>query len=292
MAQLTRPVRHDPAPSLWAYRLERLMLTPAVRFFLRAGVPFLITLGATSAYLGDQDRRDQVLLTIHELRDKFEMRPEFMVKLMAVEGASANVESDIREVAQLDFPMTSFDIDLDTLQQTILELPAVKDVSLFIRAGNILQINVIERQPVVLWRSRDGLDLVDREGVVVGGVSTRATREDLPLIAGDGARDAVPEALRILSAAAPLKDRVRGLVRVGERRWDLVLDRGQRVLLPVAKPVQALERVIALDEAQQLFARDLSSVDMRLAARPTIRMNQDAVAHWWLSKDMLVEAGQ
>ncbi|MBY6090213.1 cell division protein FtsQ/DivIB [Maritimibacter alkaliphilus] len=292
MAPLTRPTRHDPAPSLWAYRLERLMLTPAVRLFLRAGVPFLVTLGATSAYLGDQDRRDQVLLAVHELRNKFEMRPEFMVKLMAVEGASANVEADIREVAQLDFPMTSFDIDLDTLQRTILELPAVKDVSLFIRAGNILQINVIERQPVVLWRSRDGLDLVDREGVVVGGVSTRATREDLPLIAGEGARDAVPEALRILSAAAPLKDRLRGLVRIGERRWDVVLDRGQRVLLPVTKPVQALERVIALDEAQQLFARDMSSVDMRLAARPTIRMNQDAVAHWWLSKDMLVEAGQ
>ncbi|MHC9234154.1 cell division protein FtsQ/DivIB [Pseudooceanicola sp. 502str34] len=292
MAPLTRSTRHDPAPSLWAYRLERLMLTPAVRLFLRAGVPFLVTLGATSAYLGDQDRRDQVLLAVHELRNKFEMRPEFMVKLMAVEGASANVEADIREVAQLDFPMTSFDIDLDTLQRTILELPAVKDVSLFIRAGNILQINVIERQPVVLWRSRDGLDLVDREGVVVGGVSTRATREDLPLIAGEGARDAVPEALRILSAAAPLKDRLRGLVRIGERRWDLVLDRGQRVLLPVTKPVQALERVIALDEAQQLFARDMSSVDMRLAARPTIRMNQDAVAHWWLSKDMLVEAGQ
>jgi cell division protein FtsQ len=70
-------------------------------------------------------------------------------------------------------------------------------------------------------------------------------------------------------------------VRIGERRWDVVLDRGQRVLLPETSPVQALERVIALSQAQDVLARDLAAVDMRLAARPTIRMNMAAVEEWW-----------
>jgi hypothetical protein len=42
----------------------------------------------------------------------------------------------------------------------------------------------------------------------------------------------VPEALALVAAARPAVPRLRGLVRMGERRWDLVLDRDQRILLP------------------------------------------------------------
>ena len=34
--------------------------------------------------------------------------------------------------------------------------------------------------------------------------------------------------------------RVRGLERMGERRWDVVLDHGQRIMLPQDRPVPAL----------------------------------------------------
>ncbi|MFC6759445.1 hypothetical protein ACFQFQ_08000 [Sulfitobacter porphyrae] len=33
-------VKADPAPSRWAWRMQRLMLTPGFRLMLRAGVPF------------------------------------------------------------------------------------------------------------------------------------------------------------------------------------------------------------------------------------------------------------
>jgi cell division protein FtsQ len=65
---------------------------------------------------------------------------------------------------------------------------------------------------------------------------------------------------------------------MGERRWDMVLDRDQRILLPGQDPVAALNRVIALDQAQDMLARDLSIVDMRLPRRPTIRLAQPALA--------------
>ena len=106
----------------------------------------------------------------------------------------------------------------------------------------------------------------------------REAGAQLPLIAGDGADFAVPEALVLFSAARPLGDRLLGIQRMGERRWDLVLDRSQRILLPEQEPVSALERVIALSTAQDLLARDLTVVDMRNAARPTIRLAANAVA--------------
>ena len=86
-----------------------------------------------------------------------------------------------------------------------------------------------------------------------------------------------------------LAPRLRGLVRMGERRWDVVLDRGQRILLPEEAPVQALERVIALDGAQDILSRDITRIDMRLGARPTVKMSEHAAGEWW---DIRHEAGQ
>jgi len=283
---MTRP---DPAPSRWSYRLQRIMLTPTYRFGVRVGVPFMLSSLLVFAYMSSPTRQQGVQDMLADLRTRFETRPQFMVKLMSVEGASTAVGEDIREIAQIDFPVSSFDLDLEALREAIAGLPAVRDVGLYVRKGGVLQVDVTEREPVALWRSRDGLALIDREGVVVGGIQSRIDRPDLPLLAGDGANAAVPQALTILAAAGPLTERVRGLVRMGERRWDVVLDRDQRILLPEEKPVQALERVMALHQAQDMLERDLAAVDMRLAARPTIRMNQQAVDNWWRIKDIVVE---
>ena len=104
----------------------------------------------------------------------------------------------------------------------------------------------------------------------------RAARPDLPVIAGQGAPEHISEALQLIAAAAPLGDRLRGLVRLGDRRWDVVLTRDQRILLPETGAVRALERVIALETAQELLARDISRVDLRLPHRPTVRMKKGA----------------
>jgi cell division protein FtsQ len=76
----------------------------------------------------------------------------------------------------------------------------------------------------------------------------------------------------LLATAAPLADRVRGLVYVGQRRWDVALDRDQRIMLPAQGAVQALEKVLILNDTQELLDRAISVVDMRLNERPTLRL--------------------
>jgi cell division protein FtsQ len=120
--------------------------------------------------------------------------------------------------------------------------------------------------------------LVDETGHRVAGLFSRADRPDLPLVAGEGAERAMPEALALFDAAGPLTQRIRGLVRMGERRWDIVLDRKQRVMLPEKNPVQALERLLALDHAQDLMNRDILTVDLRSDHRPTLRLTPNALA--------------
>lgn len=271
----------DPAPSRLSYRLQRWMLTPGIRLGLRIGIPFALIFGMVSAFLADEQRRDAFNLFIAEMRASIQERPEFMVGLMAIDGAGRNLAEDIREVVPIDFPVSSFDLDLVTIRERIVELDPVKSATVRIRPGGILQVDVTERVPAVVWRTRDGIEMLDETGARVDDLPRRSARPDLPLIAGEGADAHVAEALELIAAARPLGQRLRGLVRVGERRWDVVLDRDQRILLPETGAVRALERVLALNEVQDLLERDVAAVDMRLSARPTVRMTEAAIGEWW-----------
>ncbi|MEZ5796441.1 MAG: cell division protein FtsQ/DivIB [Paracoccaceae bacterium] len=272
-----RPARRDPAPSLWAYRMQRVMLTPHLRALLRLGLPTLVVMLACGIYLADADRRAAITGVFADLRQKFESRPEFRVSLASIEGCSPELAEAVRARLDLNLPQSSFDLDLDAARARIEELDAVKTAELRVRSGGVLQVLVTERQPVAVWRTDEGLTLVDDTGHRVAGLHARTDRPDLPLIAGEGAAAATTEALQIVTAAGPLVPRMRGLVRMGERRWDIVLDRDQRILLPSDNPVRALERLLALDHAQDIVARDLLTIDLRNDARPTLRLTPFAL---------------
>ncbi len=271
-----RPLK-DPAPSRLAYRLNRLMLRRGMRTFLRFGLPVLVLMAAAAIWASDPARVDAARDRIAELRRQVEERPEFMVRMMAVERASPNVASDIREILSIDFPVSSFDLELADLRESVETLDSVAEASVRIRTGGVLEIEVLERNPTVVWRTDDSLVLLDQTGHRVSPVASRHDRPDLPLLVGAGAEDNVAEALQLFAASEPIHDRLRGFQRVGERRWDVVLDRDQRIMLPEDKALAALEKAIALDLAQDLFERDISVVDLRIPSRPVLRKAAGAI---------------
>lgn len=271
-------VRRDPAPSRWAYRFHRLWLTPLYRSLLRVGIPSFLLITIVGWYFSNPTNRFAITEKVESVRRTFEERPEFMVKLMAIDGASPVVDEAIREMIPVEFPISSFDLDLDEMHRVVAELDVIEEVSVRIRPGGVLEINVTERDPVVIWREAGGLDMLDATGHRVASLANRAARADLPLIVGASAGEAVPEALRLMAAGEELAPRLRGLVRVGARRWDVVLDNDQRILLPEKNPVAALEQVLALDETQDVLARAITDIDMRNPLRPTLRMTPEAAA--------------
>ena len=111
----------------------------------------------------------------------------------------------------------------------------------------------------------------------IGGFGTRDLDGPLPVLAGEGANLAVPEALSLIVTAAPLGDRLHGLVRMGERRWDVVLTDGSRILLPATGADAALNRVLALHDVGEILSRDVTAVDLRNPARLTVRLTEPAL---------------
>lgn len=267
----SRRVASDPAPSVLSYRLLRLMLTPVLRRFVFYGIPAFVLAAGVGLYFAKQENRDRVSAAYQDAYRSVVERPEFMVKVMSISGASDDVDQDIREVVPVDFPISSFDLDIPEMQKSIAALDPVADAKVRVRA-NILEIQVSEREPALLWRNAEGLDVLDIEGNYVRSASTRLDYPHLPIIAGQGADEHVMQARQIMATLRPLQDRLRGLVFVGERRWNVVLDRDQILMLPEDAPIRALERIIALDQAQELLSRDVAAVDFRLSNRPTLRL--------------------
>lgn len=275
MQQVTPP-RRDPAPSRLAYKINRLWLTPIFRATLRVGLPVFLVLLAAGWFFSNPTNRYAIGEKVTEIKRSVQERPEFMVKLMAVEGATPIVDEAVRTILPIDFPISSFDLDLDVMRGEIMKLDVIADAELRIRPGGVLEVAITERIPVVIWRDGDLLDLLDKNGHRVASLTARSARADLPLIAGAGADKAVPESLELIATARPLAGKLRGLVRVGERRWDLILDGEKRIMLPEELPVLALEQVLALDQAQDLLTRDLTAIDMRTPLRPTLRLAEPA----------------
>ncbi|WP_435260073.1 cell division protein FtsQ/DivIB [Thioclava sp. FR2] len=257
--------------------MQRLWLTPLFRVAFRFGLPTLGLAAAVAIVVADADRRAAVTNAIADIRERFENRPEFMVGLVSVDGASPELADAVRARLDLKLPLSSFDIDLTAAQQRIQELDAVARADLMVRSGGLLKVRITERKPVVLWRTDLGVEMLDETGHRVASLSSRSDRPDLPLIAGEGADAATPEALALIAAAEPLHSRLRGLIRVGDRRWDLVLDRNQRILLPSENPIAAVERLIALDKANDLMGRDILTVDLRNEHRPVLRLTPYAL---------------
>lgn len=277
MRSVKRETRRDPAPSRLAYRMNRLMLTPAFRRFLRYGLPLLAVTAGALWWASDEGRMQETSDRLAELRREIEERPEFMVRMMAVEQASVAVEAEIRTILPIDFPISSFDLDLDAMRAEVETIDAVRAASVRVRQGGVLEIAVEERQPVVIWRTEDKLELLDATGHRVAALEKRTDRPELPLIAGQGAGAHVGEALELMLVAGGVHGRMRGLQRVGERRWDVVLDRGVRIMLPEESALTALQKVMALDAAQDLLARDIAVVDYRNPRRPVVRLTEAGI---------------
>jgi cell division protein FtsQ len=81
-------------------------------------------------------------------------------------------------------------------------------------------------------------------------------------------------------------------LRVGERRWDIVLDRDMTIKLPGTGSVEALSLVMALHYGEELLDRDIEVIDLRLPDRPAIRMMPGAAETYQIRKAVAAIGGE
>ena len=263
----------DPAPSIISYRIMRLMLVPRLRLIFTIGFPSLLIFCVTLGLLININVWENISAIKKDLKLAFVERPEFMIKVASVDGSSDELANEIREILPLDFPVSYFDLDIKYLHKVVNELPAVASAAVKITVGGVLQINVAEKSPAFIWRKDNVMSVIDETGSFIRIANSRVDYPELPLVVGEAADLAVAEVSSLIQANDYFKNHVRAFIRVGERRWDLILENNLRIMLPQREFLAAFDRLMLMNEAGSLLSGKLSNIDMRLVERPTVRMD-------------------
>ena len=263
----------DPAPSRIAYRIMRLMLIPRLRLIFTLGFPSLLIFCATLGLFININVWENISAIKKDLKLAFVERPEFMIKVASIDGSSDELANEIREILPLDFPVSYFDLDIKYLHKVVNEIPAVASAAIKISVGGVLQINVTEKSPAFIWRKDNVMSVIDETGSFIRIANSRVDYPKLPLVVGEAANLVVSEISSLMQANEYFKDHVRAFIRVGERRWDLILENNVRIMLPQREFLAAFDRLMLMNEAGSLLSGKLSNIDMRLVARPTVRVD-------------------
>ena len=267
----------DPAPSRIAYRIMRLLLIPRLRLIFTLGFPSLLIFCATLGLFININVWENISAIKKDLKLAFVERPEFMIKVASIDGSSDELANEIREILPLDFPVSYFDLDIKYLHKVVNEIPAVASAAIKISVGGVLQINVTEKSPAFIWRKDNVMSVIDETGSFIRIANSRVDYPKLPLVVGDAANLVVSEISSLMQANEYFKDHVRAFIRVGERRWDLILENNVRIMLPQREFLAAFDRLMLMNEAGSLLSGRLSNIDMRLVVRPTVRVDTVSV---------------
>ena len=267
--------KQDPAPSRLKYKISRWMLSPLIKKAIFYGVPLIILATPILIYFHDQKNKEKLEEVTYDLYRKVIERPEFMLDALSIEGASDSLNAEIREVLGLHFPISSFDLDLAELHKRVLSLPPVKIAEAHIKRGGILHVKVDEKTPSLLMKKENGFTVLSEHGDYIRSLHSRENFSDLPVITGEGAENAAAQATAIFKAIYGNLDQVRGLVFVGQRRWNIVMKSGQVVMLPENDALQAIQKIIILDKTEQILSRQIAVFDFRLPSRITLRVPSD-----------------
>ena len=238
-------------------------------------MPLIILLLPVFIFLKDQNNKNLVKEIVFDFYRKVIERPEFMLSALSIQGSSDSLNAEIREILGLNFPISSFDLDLADLRNRVLSLPPVETAEVRLEGGSILHVKVKEKVPALLLKDDTGIHVLNKNGDYIRPLLSAEYGSKLPVITGEGAQKAAAEAFILFSALYDKLDEVRGLVLVGGRRWNIVLKSGQVIMLPEKKSEQAVQKILILDKAEKILSRDIAVFDFRLPYRITLRFPEN-----------------
>jgi len=201
----------------------------------------------------------------------------FAVEKVNISGNHQTSEIDVLEALELDGETSMIGFDVDRARAAVAAFPWVESVCVRKIYPDQINVTVVERQPVAIWQHDGAVDIIDRQGRVIVPYNTVWGR-GLPLLVGQGAERQAGVFLDGMSRFAGIRERARAYIRIGDRRWDILLDNGVRIKLPEVDAPGRLARALALENSDGLFSRDVENIDLRLADRITVALSNEALA--------------
>ena len=199
---------------------------------------------------------------------------------IVISGQKEAKEGDIFTALSMGGVPSLVGFDVDAARERVLDLPWVRSVNIRKHYPGKLVVSVSEKEPFAVWQTEQHLSVVERNGSLISKFGIADLLEnrfsDLPLLVGKGAPVYASEILPVAAVYPDFSKRVKAYVRVANRRWDVVLRNGLTIKLPEDRLGAALEDVVLADQRNQLFDRQLASLDMRVSGRLVMRLTTEA----------------
>jgi len=201
----------------------------------------------------------------------------FGISEVALTGERELGRDEILRTAGITDSTSLLFLDAAQARVRLLTNPWIAEATVLKLYPGRLRIEIKERAPFALWQKDARTALIAVDGTVLEpAVPERFAR--LPLVVGNGAAQAAPGFLDLVSHYPSVSKLITASVLVAERRWNLRLANGVEILLPEADAERALQTLTDLDRDKNLLARDIVAVDLRLADRVTVRLSEGAAA--------------
>jgi len=197
----------------------------------------------------------------------------FVLQEVTVEGRTRTTLGEINRAVGGKENQPLLAEELAVIQTRVQGLPWVKSAVVERHLPNRLHIKLIEREPVALWQHGSRLELVDKEGVSIPGQNVDQY-SDLLMVVGEGANLHAASLMAMLAEDSELHGRVVTGIRVGKRRWNLLLDNGVFVNLPEDNPHGAYVELSRLNDEYRILTRDIRVIDMRLPDRLILELEK------------------
>ncbi|MCK5296029.1 MAG: cell division protein FtsQ/DivIB [Alphaproteobacteria bacterium] len=258
-----KPTNNRRKSDVWLTRVI------AVGMFLVAAV---IT-GAVT-WVVKTDVIEKVTSTVRSETRRLTMNAGLALNEVLVQGRMRTNPNALLEAMDVERGMPILAIDIHEARKKIEKLPWIRSARVERYLPDALHLWIEERKPIAIWQKNGKFMAVDKDGIVID--SSIKGLEKLPIVVGDDAPEHTSDLLAMLETQPALKKRVKAAVRIGERRWDIMLDNmknGILVHLPEENLEQAWSRLENLDETHDLLKRNLSMIDLRMPDRLIVRLN-------------------
>ena len=117
----------------------------------------------------------------------------FELATLDLAGVRYSDETQLRQRVEVPAGTNLFGLETDALEERLLELPTVQQASVSVRLPGTVAVEVVERDPILVWQVGERRLLVDREGTLFAEFPSSPTPEAAALPTVLDKRDASAE---------------------------------------------------------------------------------------------------